>query len=276
MDHHQFLIVAACVGMLRGAFSLILEHPLDTIKTYWQARPSRTAFKDICKELYSRKGWLGFYSGAVPNVLRVMIKQAYRYPLMVALPVIYSNIFNTLIVVSVATGLTVALLEGAIITPLERFKVWLMTFPRASGGISAFIDVARHHVVAVIYQGLGVTVVRQVVSWVTFLVVHDQSIYWAKQILGVDTPSLGWLLIISIIVGGINTAVVLPIDSIKTNVQRTSRKNAHKSLETMIYIYNVYGFRGLYVGWQIRWMQYMVHASFTVPILEQLKSSYGT
>lgn len=270
MDY-LFLLFAAGVGMARGALSLIFEHPLDTLKTYWQAHPSRPSLNVVYKEIYRLKGFRGFYSGAVPNVLRVMFKQSYRYPLMLVVPGIYSNVFHSLVLISMFTGLTIAVIEVFLITPLERFKVWLITFPKTAGGGRAFLKAMKHHTLAVLYKGLGVTALRQIASWVTFLVVHDQLIAVVRQSLGTTVLSLGVLLLVSLIEGGINTAIILPIDTIKTNLQKMSASNNRHILEVMGYIYRRHGVKGLYTGWSLRLVQYMIHSGFTVSLLEKLK-----
>jgi hypothetical protein len=271
MDSYLVLMLAAGVGMARGALSLIFEHPLDTLKTYWQAHPSRPSLNVVYNEIYRLKGWRGFYSGAVPNVLRVMFKQSYRYPLMVVVPGVYSNVFHSLVLISMFTGLTIAVIEVFLITPLERLKVWLMTFPKTAGGGRAFLNAMKHHTFAVLYKGLGITALRQIMSWVTFLVVHDQLIWSARHTLGAHVLSLGMLLLISLVEGGINTVVILPIDAVKTNLQKINSSNARTILGVVRYIYSRYGIKGFYTGWSLRLIQYMIHSGFTVSLLEKLR-----
>jgi hypothetical protein len=43
------------------------------------------------KEIYSTKGIKGFYAGALPNLSRCILKNTYRYPLMVGLPSFYNR-----------------------------------------------------------------------------------------------------------------------------------------------------------------------------------------
>ena len=278
MESTLYLMVAGLIGALRGASSLIVEHPLDVIKTYWQAYPSGRNLFSVAREVRALKGWLGFYSGAIPNVMRVMLKQTYRYPLMIALPVVFGALTPSVTYISIATGLSIALLEVWVITPLERFKVWLVTYQHSSGGIRAFIRALRNdaiHSLYRLYRGLKITAIRQVASWVTFLVVHDQLIVWVKACNGnVLSMSFVMLLGVSLIEGAINTSVVLPLDCIKTNQQKTKASNYNNIRGMFKHIYSKYGIRGFYVGWEARMLQYMVNSAFTVAILEDLKSGY--
>lgn len=275
MESYFILGIAAIVGMMRGALSLVFEHPLDVIKTYWQAHPGKTGIISVVFEVIKLKGWRGFYSGAVPNVMRVMLKQAYRYPLMIALPIMFAYITSSVLAISIATGLSIAIVEVWIITPLERFKVWLMTYQRLSGGVRSFIKEVRRNVVHTLYKGLNVTMLRQVVSWLTFLIVHDQLMVWVKSDVGsVSHLSLYMLLGIGLIEGAINTAVVLPFDCVKTHQQKMNATENESFALKMKWIYWHYGIRGLYVGWQARMVQYMINSGFTVAVLESLRAGF--
>lgn len=272
MESYLILSLAAVVGMMRGAVSLIFEHPLDVIKTYWQAHPSRLGMISVVAEVRKLKGLRGFYSGAVPNMLRVMLKQAYRYPLMIILPVIFGLMTSSVLLVSIATGLSIAIIEVWIITPLERFKVWLMTYQRFSGGVRTFIMEVRRNIMHTLYKGLKVTMLRQVISWLTFLVVHDQLMLLVKSDVGsACNISLFALLGIGLIEGAVNTAAVLPFDCVKTNQQKINASKSDSLLERFRWIYRCYGMGGLYIGWQVRMMQYMINSGFTVVALERLK-----
>lgn len=274
MESYLILSLAAIVGMMRGAVSLIFEHPLDVIKTYWQAHPSRLGMISVIAEVRKLKGLRGFYSGAVPNMLRVMLKQAYRYPLMIILPVVFGLMTSSVLVVSIATGLSIAIIEVWIITPLERFKVWLMTYQRFSGGVRAFIREVRRNMMHTLYKGLKVTMLRQVISWLTFLVVHDQLMLLVKSDVGsACNISLFMLLGIGLIEGAVNTVAVLPFDCVKTNQQKINASKSDSLLERFRWIYRHYGMGGLYIGWQPRMMQYMVNSGFTVVAFERLKES---
>lgn len=79
--------------------------------------------------MVQEKGWRAFYNGFSLNLIRIMIKQAYRWPLWISIMAFYKDLLpqtNEILRQSV-TGFTVSFAELLIITPLERIKVWLMT-----------------------------------------------------------------------------------------------------------------------------------------------------
>ncbi len=269
MDFSFYLIFAAIAGAARGAVSLIVEHPLDVIKTYWQTYPQYSSARTVALVIYRMKGWRGFYSGLLPNLIRVVLKQSYRYPLMLLVPLIYGAFIKSVMWLSLLTGVTIAVLEVFLITPLERLKVWLITFQLASGGVGAFFLSSKLQFLAFVYRGLYVTMLRQTLSWVVFLVVHDQLMLFVRDVLQIQQIGFVELMWISLAEATMNTAIMLPVDEIKSRLQRVG--SHYGGFDEVVYIYRTYGFRGFYVAYNIRLLQYMIHAAFTVSLLESLK-----
>jgi len=69
-----------------------LEHPLDVIKTTWQANPTAKNELQVGRDIYGAKGFKGFYSGSTPNLTRMILKNFYRFPLMLYLPPIFEKV----------------------------------------------------------------------------------------------------------------------------------------------------------------------------------------
>lgn len=275
MENYLILGFAAIIGVIRGAVSLVFEHPLDVVKTYWQAHPAKSGIVSVISEVRQLKGWRGFYSGAIPNVMRVMLKQAYRYPLMIALPAGFAMVTQAIFINSIATGLSIALIEVWIITPLERLKVWLITFRKKTGGVASFIYEVKTHCFGTLYKGLKITTMRQIATWVTFLVTHDQLMALVKHNnSGTLKLSLVTVGVISVVEGIINTAVILPLDCIKTNQQKESCVVNISTIETAKSLYHQYGLQGFYVGFEVRLIQYVLHSAFTVAVLENLRVGF--
>ena len=68
----------------------------------------------------------------MPNLTRCLLKNTYRYPLMVGLPNFYKdvlpkNVQDNKQVLKLLTGLSIGLLESIILCPVERVKVHFMT-----------------------------------------------------------------------------------------------------------------------------------------------------
>lgn len=250
---------SSLLGMLRGGASFLMEHPLDVVKTCWQANPHILSWKELAQSIYSQKGWRGFYAGCVPNTLRVVLKHAYRTPLLLLCHYIVFSFWQQ--EAPILVGLFIAFLEVGIIQPLERLKVWIMTSPYKSQIMKEFI---RQKIYLSLYKGWSATWPKQVVSWVTFLwFTYALQLMWAHyELSGTD-------IIVPLIVGLINTLFILPFDAIKTHMQ-CYQANERGWLATLLMIARQYGARGFYVGFSARLIQYIIQALWTAPILYRL------
>lgn len=65
----------------------------------------------------------------------------------------------------VATGVATALIESIIICPFERIKVWLMTSRVRQG----YINFAQQNSIRSLLDGFSPVLIRQLLSWVSFL-----------------------------------------------------------------------------------------------------------
>ena len=86
----------------------------------------------VIKDVYRVKGFIGFYAGSIPNLTRCLLKNSYRYPLMVGLPSFFQGhlpdiIKEKKVLVKLLTGTSIALVEAFITCPAERLKVYFMT-----------------------------------------------------------------------------------------------------------------------------------------------------
>jgi len=172
----KFLEVSS-LGAVCGLASLPLEHPLDTVKTTWQADPSK--YKNtlqVASSIYNKYGIRGFYAGILPNATRMAIKQSYRWPLMIALPDFYSKVLHlkhNTSVNKIVTGGTIACLETFVVCPLERLKVYIMTSPHHQVS-KLFSSHTQSYLMTELFRGLNATFVRQMVSWISF--------FWVQMI----------------------------------------------------------------------------------------------
>lgn len=144
-----------------SVLSLCFEHPFDVMKTWWQAYPGLASMRIVAGKIYDVRGFYGFYSGFVPNMIRILSKQFYRYPLMILLPVFYKSALGDLWFISFLCALTIACFEILVITPLEHLKVrFILIFYKTNPQNG-------------LYRGAPIVAIRQIVSWVSFLCAQD-------------------------------------------------------------------------------------------------------
>ena len=281
-DRISQLLFSAAIGVSRTVGGLPLEHPLDTIRTRWQADPrySRNALQ-VVREIYSSKGFLGFYSGAIPNTTRRAVKQAYRWPMMLFFPNFYrDHVLSARIqknypyLPKILTGLSIANFEILVINPLERLKVWLMTSPTRISLLEFF---RRHayvrNIVQELYRGTLAIFYRQNISWVTFLYTDELTKTKLRKYKQSEDLTHVDLFLAGMIVGSVNTGAIMPFDYVKTQKQKFFQNN-----QSLVDIFKTTlkrdGIARFYVGWKVYLVQYAIVAILTVNVLDKLEQKF--
>ena len=127
------MLQGSLLGIGRVAVGFPLEHPIDAIKVQWQAQPHFRNEIQITKHILESKGLKkGLYAGSLPNFMRLVCRNSYKYPLLIGLPEFYKTnlpeyMRNHESLLKLATGLSIALIETTITCPIERTKVYFMT-----------------------------------------------------------------------------------------------------------------------------------------------------
>lgn len=275
----QYLI-ASSWGAARGLAGLPIEHPFDVVKTRCQATGGQISPLEVTKELWNQ-GMRNFYSGAVPNGIRVVIKQAYRWPMMLGLPHQYNQHLPKSLIQRYPTlpkgltGLTIAVFEVGLITPLERLKVHCMTHLEKDKKVYDFFLKNRGKLVREMTRGLNATFARQISSWVSFLVADEKLKQWEKLRTRTNELSFSSLMGVSVIVGTLNTAVNMPWDALKTQMTKVNYISNEGVFKSLKHMHTLYGIKGLYAGWQVRLLQYIVQSTLTVTLLDKLENSWN-
>lgn len=281
-DRTSQLVISAVIGVSRTIGGLPLEHPLDTIRTRWQANPaySQNALQ-VAREIYKSKGFLGFYSGAIPNTTRRAIKQTYRWPMMLFFPNFYRDHVlldsiqkNYPRLPKILTGLSIANFEILVINPLERLKVWLMTSPKRISLLEFFRQrVNSSEIVRELYRGTSAVFYRQNVSWVTFLYTDELTKAKFREYKQTQDLSHIDLLIAGMIVGLVNTGAMMPFDYVKTQKQKFFQNN-HSMIDIFKTTLKQDGIGRFYVGWKVYLIQYAIVAILTVNVLDKLEQTF--
>jgi hypothetical protein len=176
--------------------------------------------------------------------------------------------------VKVATGLSIASFEALIINPLERLKVYLMTNQKQGNKITTFFRQHQGKLLPEMSRGLGALYLKQISSWVSFLVADEKVKKWERQNTGTQQLSFFSLMKVSFIVGGINTVANMPFDMLKTTLQKQNYVVNEGLFKTATRVIREHGIKGMYAGWPVRMSQYMIQSAFTVTVLEKLEFSW--
>lgn len=117
----------------------------------------------------------GFYAGALPNMTRCLLKNSYRYPLMVGLPNFYKSKMPVSIqehksLLKFLTSVNIALVESIITCPVERLKVFFMT-QAVENRVTyrQFFQNNQANLFKELFRGFGPLFMRQSMAWIVFL-----------------------------------------------------------------------------------------------------------
>ncbi|CDW73269.1 UNKNOWN [Stylonychia lemnae] len=266
----------AAAGMFRVAAGFPIEHPIDSIKTQWQAKPYLKNEFHIIKDIYQNKGIKGFYAGSLPNFTRVLIKNSYRYPLMVGMPNFYKNnlprqIQDNKSIQKLLTGSSIGLVEATLTCPIERIKVYFMTVEKRLS-YQQFFKIIKGNAFHELFRGFTPLFMRQSVSWMVFLQTDHllksqiRRIWNIKESERIPTK---FLMMSSLIVAMVNTTIIMPFDCVKTHMEKVDPTSTYvKSFRS---IYNQGGLLGFFTGVRLRFLLSLTSALFTVNILERLE-----
>lgn len=266
---------ASILGAFRASILMPIEQPLDYLKTQIQSQLYRGPTITFIVSHIKTHGFLKLYTGLIPNTIRTSIKQAYRLPLMVAIPNFYRKFVSNENIIQICTGITLATAESYIICPLERVKIWLMTAPKPT--FRAFIE--ERAGLGDFYKGVNALLMRQTLSWVTFLgftsFFKESVIRYKGQVEFSDLVAIG------IIVGAINTTIIMPADFIKTHKQKFGDLSGKTLLNSFRFLTsgekNCYSkFLIVYCGWRIRVFHYFINCVATVNLVDHLERKFST
>mmetsp|Transcript_20739 Transcript_20739/g.38589 ORF Transcript_20739/g.38589 Transcript_20739/m.38589 type:complete len:273 (+) Transcript_20739:437-1255(+) len=262
---HDYLY-ASYLGILRALGGLPLEHPFDYIKT--QQQITNASAREVIRTTWVNHGMQKFYSGFTPSILRTCFKQAYRFPMMVSVPRMYRPFAKENAAQALA-GLSIAIFESFIICPFERLKVWLMSRPKGEPISSKLLWS--------LLRGLQPVMLKQTVSWSTFMVSNSYFRRQFKKHRQEQDLSYSSIAGISVLVGITNTAATMPLDCVKSRIQ--SYGDTHVSIRAILQemLSDKQGWKSkmkvLYLGWPARMCQFLVHAGMTVSVLETLEKA---
>lgn len=287
MKHEDYLdkiIQSILIGAPRVILTFGAGHPFDLLKTRMQADPHIISAALLSKKIFQETGIRGFYVAGLPNFTRMMTKESYRSPLRGFLTSTYSHSFpdTSKGKQAVLTGLSMAVADTLLVTPLERIKVWLMTKPGEKKSLSGFFyqkgeDVSlRKH----LFKGACISVTRGVLSWCTFLVpeamIREAVIKHSPQ--KTEEADRGLHFSESLVAGSlsgiVNGLFTLPFDTIKTNVQKESYlgkaelKDILRVGKELVAEHGI--IKGLYPAFKVRLLHYIIVGVITSDVIQKV------
>ena len=290
-------VQSAVVGVAPFALMFVAGHPFDLMKTRMQATMNQKSALVIANDLYKSQGLRGFYKAGTTNFARGLLKEGYRNPLRGYFYHVYSHNLPGQLqskhpdLRNLLTGVTMSSVDVLIACPLERLKVWLMTnMKRKHESVFAYFAKSSNRpdnasLLRDLFRGINVSFYRSTVSWCSYLVVEERIRHFVvlqgARIRGIKAPGENTLVIDQIIIGFLcglcNSAITLPLDTVKTHLQKREFATSEFKVKTdesfyriIKTIYDTSGLKGLYAGWQFRLPHYVIIGLITSSNIQRI------
>lgn len=243
-----------------------------------EERTSRKCFDlQISRLIFQEKGFFrGFYAGALPNFTRCVLRNAMRYPLYTQLPLKFAQTLPEQLrskphFQKLATSFTIAALEALILTPIERTKTYRMT-QKTHVSYYQFYHKIRANFWVEIYRGLTPIFLKNAFT-LTVLLQSDHFVKLKlRQKFGIKKEEqipLKLLLPGSLLVALVNSAIVMPFEVVKTQLEKErSAVSIRRSFDSIYQ--SGRGTQALFTGFRLRLLLTLSNATLTAILLEVL------
>lgn len=245
---------SSLLGVVRGVTVHSIIFPLEVIKIQQQASLKKEMSYRIAANLLRTEGIGGFYRGIVPQLVKTSLKQAWCWPIITELPKKLERYRVNPYVQQFLTGLSIATIDAAITTPLERLKILtIVNKPREL----SFKNIYKEG-----WYGFRAHWSKLSVSWVLFLLAQKYFRERYREKSGGQPLSLPQLMDIGIRVAFVVSLCTAPFDV--ANTLKQSRNINPISL-----------FSGnwpgkMYRGWPLNMLALVIHNIASVILINKL------
>jgi hypothetical protein len=267
-------LYGAFLGIARGVVGFPLDQLFARIEVAQQCSgySSRTAVKTI----WGERGWRGFLEGATPRFGQIVFKQGYRTVIEDKIAqanqlVLPQSIQSTSLEPAIR-GATVGLTETYLMVPLTRLTHIVMT-RESNQSITSILTrngPSLSQQIQSLFLGSQFLAMKQVLSWVTFLVAHQILTQKAQQ--WSRSENLSWQnrFGVSFGVGFVNTLVTWPLATLLVQIQKANAEVAFTSkriLPTLIHFGKTHPLPRMYQGASIR----VLHCTIQAELYTRIK-----
>jgi len=240
------------VGGLRGLFVEACIYPIEVVKVRQQCAATSETSLRLAKQVLQTEGYKAFYQGLTPQLCKTGIRHCWSWPLMTHMPKFLASYGFGTISQQVCTGLTIAVFDATITTPLERTKL-----TSAFSGKSLF---SIRHIYSGGWQGLTTYLIKRAVNNVAFLIAQ-QSLrdHYRQKSEILDLPVL--------IKIGIQVAAIVSVVSTPFDFANTMKQTHNRNISCL---FSQHGITRLYRGWPLNTLLLTIHHIASVILMEML------
>lgn len=260
-------------GSVAGMASVVVCHPLDTIRTRLQISPLRFhGFVDCTRQTLEREGARALYKGFLPPFFSQAVYKSVIFTTS-------SKLRNDVLphtslsasAVSLASGAIAGGLNAFLVTPVELIRNRLQVQyerPRASrayrGTLHCVSQVVQREGVLALWKGLTTTVLRDSLGVACYFLGYDFArarLRASPTLEGRDTA----VLLAAGACGGISFwTIALPFDTIKSLIQVDGTRGAYTGLvSSTSRLVRKHGVSHLFRGWQAAFSRGIPGAAIT-------------
>jgi hypothetical protein len=248
------LAMSSLCGIARGAFVHTLIHPIEVIKVRLQCSQGEAKSIRIALALLQQEGVGAFYKGLAAQLLKTTVKQIWCWPVITEMPSVLQNYHIENLQQQALTGLSIATIDAAISTPLERAKI-----------VSAFRGTSKFCLKNAYkdgWRGFTTHWSKLSVSWVTFLTAQKYLRDRSRR--SIDEP-LSFPQLIKI---GTQVALIVSLVSAPFDVANTLKQAQNLSPSCLL---NRNGIFKLYRGWHLHVLSLTAHNIASVTLIDWMK-----
>lgn len=151
-------------GTLRALIVEFVNQPLYTLKVRRQCSTIGQSSFQIAQSIIQNEGISTFYQSLFPKLGQAALREFWRWPMIVSIPVLLTPHRLTDFQKQSITGLSIASLDATVTTPLEKLKVQLASRGKTTLSLKNIYQDG--------WQGYSSHLMKLSVSWVTFLTVQ--------------------------------------------------------------------------------------------------------
>lgn len=242
-------------GVGRGIFVHVLIYPLDVVKMRQQCSPQATSIATALKIL-KEEGLRAFYKGLSAQLTKTSMKQIWVWPIMIETPSYLEKYNIGDLSQQAITGFSIATIDAAITTPLEKAKICAALSGKSS---LRFLDVYKKNG----WQGFATHWTSLSVKWSSALVMQKylRSKYRSKQ---QDPLTLAQLAEI-----GVQMALVIGIISTPFDILNTLKQGKNVNPKDLFLEGTL---RKFYKGLPLHILALTIHNIATVVVIDKLTS----
>jgi len=240
-------------GCMSGMFGIVLSHPVDSIKTFYQTSKMNKLELSTTKPSF-KYNFTNLYRGITSPLLGVGLEKALVFGT-------YNYFFNNMNCSTELSGAISGLTAAIIVSPYERIKIMKQT--------NQVVTSAMYMSPTFLFKGLSATFTREVPGFAIYFSTYEalKKHFYTDFNKDITIPA-------SFIFGGMSGTMawifIYPQDRIKTLLQSSENKD----IKTIITdIYTAGGLRYFYKGFSLAVIRAILLHSGTFCMMEYLNKN---